>query len=306
LLVPIWFALQPLVQGENCPAPLDVEARVRVILHLGAEQELREGFIVERHEAGLYVELRSADSTLIGERTLPTTGSCDELAQAAAVVLSTWLSDVHPDFAGALPERSPDPEAPAPVPAPKPEPTARAQPKPAALPAPARSTRRRWDLALGIGGDLTGGRFTVALPATLGYELLDTGFGVQLMTIVTPSRHDPLFPGQVSWRRWPLGVGPTWRSGGPRLAAELSPGVALAWLHVAGQDFDHNGAHDAVVWGGYFNVRVSSRGRHWGVFGLADAQFYPIKADVYVSGVQPAWPVPRWSLVLAAGVDFSP
>lgn len=281
---------------------------MRVILHLGAEQELREGFIVERHEAGLYVELRSADSTLIGERTLPATGSCDELAQAAAVVISTWLSDVHPDFAGALPERVPEPEAPpaAPPPAPKPEPAARAKPKTAEPPALARSTRLRWDLALGVGGDLTGGRFTVALPATLGCELLDTGFGVQVMTIVTPSRHDPLFTGQVGWRRWPLGVGPTWRTGGPRLTGELSPGVALGWLHVAGQHFDHNVSRDAVAWGGYFNARVSSRGRHWGVFGLADAQFYPMKADVYVSGVQPAWPVPRWSLVLAAGVDFSP
>ena len=61
---------------------------MHVILHLRPEQALSEHFVVERHEAGLYVELRSADSTLIGERTLPAEGSCDELAQAAAVILN--------------------------------------------------------------------------------------------------------------------------------------------------------------------------------------------------------------------------
>ncbi|MDF3069531.1 MAG: hypothetical protein K0R38_5132 [Polyangiaceae bacterium] len=62
---------------------------------------------MQRREAGLFVELRSADATSIGERLLPVEGSCDELAQAAAVVLSAWLSDVHPDFAPELPVPQP-------------------------------------------------------------------------------------------------------------------------------------------------------------------------------------------------------
>jgi hypothetical protein len=316
LLVPLWFAFQSLVQGETCPAPVDVEARVRVILHLSPEQELSEGFIVERHEAGLYVELRSADSTLIGQRTLPTAGTCDELAQAAAVVLSTWLSDVHPDFAGALPAPVPQPE-PEPQPEPQPEPPpprtrstedSKLQARPTSPPAPppGRPTPRAWDLALGLGSDFTGGHFALALPFSVGYLAVGGGFGLAAMTIATPSRKDPLGPGQVNWRRWPLGVGPSLRVGQPRLAWDFSPGVAVGWLHVSGTNFDHTSQQDGVVWGGYLNLRASSRGPHWGVFALADAQFYPGEARVYVTGISAAWTVPALSLALAVGVDFSP
>ncbi|HXK17542.1 MAG TPA: hypothetical protein VNG33_07060, partial [Polyangiaceae bacterium] len=180
-----------------------------------------------------------------------------------------------------------------------------APPPPPPLP-PTQGKPGRWDVALGIGGDLTGGRFTVAVPATLGYQLGDAGFGVRAMAITTPSRQDPLGPGQVSWRRWPLGVGPSFSAGSPSLAWELNPGVALGWLHVAGKKFDHTFRHDAATWGGYLNARVSSRGPHWGAFGLANAQFYPVKADVYVTGIGDSWPVPRLTLALAVGVDFSP
>ena len=157
MLVPVWFAFQALAIGETCPASVDVEARVRTILHLKAEQELSESFLVERHEAGLNVELRGADASTIGQRTLPTEGSCDELAQAAAVVLSAWLTDVHPDFAGALPapEPKPGPEPP-PEPKselepPKPPPVTETKAPPPKSPAPV--TARAWDFALGIGAD---------------------------------------------------------------------------------------------------------------------------------------------------------
>jgi hypothetical protein len=309
LLVPLWFAFQSLVQGETCPAPVDVEARVRVILHLAPEQELSEGFIVERHEAGLYVELRSADGALIGQRTLPSAGSCDELAQAAAVVLSTWLSDVHPDFAGALPERAPEPEPepePEPAPAPPPKPKPKPEPEQRAAPPPSPPTPRTWDLALGVGSDLSGGHFTLALPLTVGYVAVVDGFGVSAMTIATPSRQEPLGPGQVNWRRWPFGVGPSLRVGSPGLAWDLSLGGALGWLHLAGTNFDHTSQKNGVVWGGYLNFRVSSRGPHWGIFALADAQFYPGEARVSVTGIRESWPVPPLSLALAVGVDFSP
>ena len=129
MLIPVLFALQSLAAGETCPAAEDVQAKVRTILHLAPEQQLTESFLVERHEAGLYVVLKAADASVIGERTLPLEGSCDELAQAAAVVLSAWLTDVHPDFAGALPAPVP---APAPEPQPPPEPA-----KPEATPPPA-------------------------------------------------------------------------------------------------------------------------------------------------------------------------
>lgn len=304
LLVPVLFAFQSLVVGENCPAPVDVEARVRTILHLTPEQELNEGFAVERHEAGLYVELRSADSTVIGQRTLPAEGNCDELAQAAAVVLSAWLSDVHPDFAGALPLAAPAEPAPPPEPEPAPAP-----PKPVAKPppAPARSVvpaPNAWDLALGIGSDLSGGQPTLGGYFGVGYGARVRGFGVTAMIAPSLSRTEPLGPGFVEWRRWPLGVGPSFRLATAGVAWDLSAGPALAWLHLDGTSFTRTSPRDAATWGGFLNLRVAGRGQHWGVFGLLDAQLYPAtSASVLNVG---EYPLPPFGLSLAVGVRFSP
>ena len=186
---------------------------MRVILHLPPERELSEGFVVERHESGLYVELRSADSTVIGQRTLPAEGNCDELAQAAAVVLSAWLSDVHPDFAGALPPPAPTPE-PEPKPEPEPEPPPAPKPKPerkAPPPPPTPSTPRGWDLALGVGADLTGQKLAIAAPFSVRYGAVAHGFGGSFLAIATPLRQQPFGPGQISWWRWPFGLGPSFR-----------------------------------------------------------------------------------------------
>ncbi|HYJ09583.1 MAG TPA: hypothetical protein VEX18_11255, partial [Polyangiaceae bacterium] len=142
MLVPALIAFQSLAAGDTCPAAADVQGRVRSILHLAPEQQLSESFLVERHEGGLYVVLKSADSGVIGERTLPLEGSCDELAQAAAVVLSAWLTHVHPDFAGALPEPEPppppEPEAPPPPPPAEPPQTPSNQAAPAGPSGPVR------------------------------------------------------------------------------------------------------------------------------------------------------------------------
>lgn len=308
MLVPVLFAFQSLVVGENCPAPVDVEARVRTILHLAPEQELDEGFAVERHEAGLYVELRAADSTVIGQRTLPGAGSCDELAQAAAVVLSAWLSDVHPDFAGALPAVAP-PE-PAPAPKPEPEPVVAPPPRPpppkAPPPGPARVARNAWDLALGIGSDFSGGQPTLGGYLGVGYGARAAGLGLVAIVVPTLSRREPLDPGRAEWRRWPLGVGPTWRLVTGGVAWDLSAGAALSWLHLSSTGLSRTTPKNAATWGGFLNLRVSSRARAWGVFGLLGSQLYPAKTTVYATHVGQQYALPALGLGVAVGIRFSP
>ncbi|HEX2874750.1 MAG TPA: hypothetical protein VHP33_26045 [Polyangiaceae bacterium] len=258
MVAPLVFAFTSLVAGETCPAPVDVEARVRAILHLAAEQQLSEGFVVERHESGLYVELRSADSTLIGQRTLPAEGSCDELAQAAAVVLSAWLNDAHPDFAGALPPAAPsepEPEAapalpPEPSVAPKPAPPAPA-PAPAPGPAPRAAASRRLQVGVGFGAELSGESFVPSAVVTLGLVAVEGGFGVSGVLAASSSRQLPLGPGQVAWRRWPFGVGPSFRAVTSSIGFEINAGPALAWLHLDGSNFARSSAQDGVEPGGF-------------------------------------------------------
>ncbi len=308
MVAPLVFAFTSLVAGETCPAPVDVEARVRAILHLSAAQQLSEGFVVERHEAGLYVELRSADSTLIGQRTLPAEGSCDELAQAAAVVLSAWLSDAHPDFAGALPPGPPtEPEpatTPEPVVAPKPAPAPAAPPAP-----PPRATRsRRVKVGIGLGADLSDESFVPSALVTLGLVPVASGFGIGGFLGVTLSRQLPLGPGQVAWRRWPLGIGPSFRVLTPNIGLELSAGPALAWLHLEGSNFARTSVQDGVEPGGFLQLRAENAGSRWGVFGAANAQYYPLDYGAYASSRDGPWlaPVPRFSLGLAVGAWLMP
>jgi hypothetical protein len=309
LLVPLVFAFVSLVEGESCPAPIDVEARVRAILHLSAEQQLSESFTVERHEAGLYVALRSADSTLIGERTLPTNGSCDELAQAAAVVLSAWLTDVHPDFAAALPPK-PEPEPkPEPKPESKPEPKPQLQPiKPAPLPAatPPAPAPHRWQFSLGVGGDLSNAALAPALLAGASYGAQGSGFAVSARVVITLARTQPLDPGQVSWRRWPLSLGPTLRLDTPTLALALSAGPAVAWLRLRGDSFDHVSTQDGASWGGFGEAVVSGKGRPFTPFGAFTAHFYPKETEAYVMGLAQRWVLPPLSLNITVGARFAP
>ncbi len=303
MLVPVLFAFQSLVAGENCPAPVDVEARVRTILHLTPEQELSEGFAVERHEAGLFVELRSADSTVIGQRTLPAEGNCDELAQAAAVVLSAWLSDVHPDFAGALPPAAPA----APEPAPPPEPARVLPPRSVAkppVPRPPVAEPNAWDSALGIGSDFSGGQPTLGGYFGVGYGARQNGWGMTATVTPTLTRGEAR-GGSVQWRRWPLGIGPSLRLAATSVIWDFNAGPALAWLHFDGTALQHTNPRDGVEWGGFLNVRVASRGRPWGVFGLLSAQIFPANVTVAATNVG-EYVLPVFGLSLAVGVRFSP
>lgn len=310
MLVPVLFAFQSLVAGETCPAPIDVETRVRGILHLAPERELSEGFAVERHESGLYVELRLADSTLIGQRTLPADGTCDELAQAAAVVLSAWLSDVHPDFATELP-----PPAPPPIPPdsglPRPLPAAPPSPQPqAASPSLHSPTPRPWEAGAALGVDLSASGGTVAAAGYLlgSYRPAAQGWGVSAFVGASSFREERLGPGLVDWWRWPLGIGPSLRVVTGPVAWDASAGPALGWLHFSASKLDRTSAQNGVEPGGFLSLRASSRGRRGGVFGFVNAQVYPGDFAAKATGVGGPWfaPVSQFSLGLALGAWLSP
>ncbi len=317
MLVPALIAFQSLASGETCPAAADVQARVRSILHLEPEQQLSESFLVERHEAGLYVVLKGADSSVIGERTLPLAGSCDELAQAAAVVLSAWLTHVHPDFAGALPapesEVEPDTPPPAAPPAPPPSPPPK---RPAATPAPsnplppAPPNPWRFDWGLGVGGDFTGDALAPAALASIGYGPERFGFGLTAQVVLTTTREEPLGVGVVRWRRWPLGAGVALRVSSPNLRWDFSAGPLVAWLNLMGQKFVTDYTRHADAWGGFLTVRASGRGR-LAPFALANVQYYPghsVAAAVQGSGAvvdDPEWPIPPLTFLVVVGARFA-
>lgn len=311
MLIPILFALQGLAAGETCPASGDVQARVRTILHLAPEQQLTESFLIERHEAGLYVVLKAADASVIGERTLPLEGSCDELAQAAAVVLSAWLTDVHPDFAAALPAPTTGPAA-EPQTAPQSEQPAAPEPAPR-KPAPVFPVRPsaptnpgRFDWGLGAGADVASVGFAPAALASAGYGFEVSGLGISLFAAVSSSREQELGPGNVEWRRWPLTLAPRWRLTQWGLRWDVSAGPTVAWLHLVGKNFTDQATEDGAAFGGSLTIRAAGQGS-WAPFGLANLQFYPGDSVAYITAGtgRQEFVLPSLTFLVTAGLRFS-
>jgi len=309
LFVPLALALTSLSEAETCPAPAEVRERVLAILRLSAEPEPSESFLVERHEAGLFVELRGADATLIGQRILPNEGSCAELAQAAAVVLGAWLSDVHPDFAGDLPSPLPEAEPAAepvrePPPAPV-EPPRRAPPKPKPPPTTARRSagvRRQWEISAGLGAGHAGSK--LAWAGIVRTALLpEQGMGAALTLLVDTERREQLGEGFVSWRRWPLGLGPTLRLRGAALVADLSLAPALVWVRASGANFQPNLSQTGFTWAGMLDVRLASRSKV-AAFAALNAQTYLARSRAFVGAHE--YPLPPLVFSILLGARLAP
>lgn len=260
-----------LVAGtEECPAPSAVDARTREILGLSAGAVVPEHASVSREGASLRVTLRAADARVLGERLLPAEGSCDEQAAAVAVLLAAWLSDVHPEYVGALPDApptpvlaSPQPETPPAPPAEPPPPLAAPVVPPArdnAAPAvPQQSERRAPHRSIELSA-AAGGVLSSASPVpfgTLGLHYLpqSNGLGAALaVTLSTPRRED-LSGGSVSYFRWPLVLGPALRASLGSTLLDVTAGPAAAWFHLSGVNFQDPATHDVVVWGGALAAR---------------------------------------------------
>jgi hypothetical protein len=285
---------------------------VRAILHLEEEQVLTEKSVVQRREAGLFVELRDALGIVIGERLLPKEGSCEELAQAAAVVLSAWLSDVHPDFAPGLPVPEPLPalgeeeQQPPPTASPPSEPPPRDAPlRPIEL-RPARSfrslpNRRRWQLDAGAGVGVIGGEPSLA--GSLGASWVPArGWGVRAGVLVDAVRRAELDPGSVRWRRWPLSVGPTWCLSTDAVELDLTVAPALSWLRVSGADFEPVKTQSDVTWALAVDARVASRAA-LGWFAAASGQVYLGESTAFAGAAEYA--LPRLVVTLLVGARLN-
>lgn len=90
------------VKGNTrCPSAADVGTRVAAMLPLVATArapDVAELDEIDRGGPNLRLTLRRPDGALIGQRLLAREYSCAELAAAAAVIIATWESDVHPEF----------------------------------------------------------------------------------------------------------------------------------------------------------------------------------------------------------------
>jgi hypothetical protein len=159
---------------------------------------------------------------------------------------------------------------------------------------------------LGVGGDLSNGALAPALLAGASYGAAVSGLAVSARVVVTPPRAQPLDPGHIGWRRWPLSLGPTLRLDTPTLALALSAGPAVAWLRLRGDSFDRVSTQDGASWGAFGEAMLSGKGRPFTAFGAFTTHFYPKETEAYVTRLVQRWVLPPLSLTITVGARLAP
>jgi hypothetical protein len=229
LFLAVWLAYPvPEIAGDcTCPTPGEVRER------LAAMADSSEGKTSDElapHRANLsgtnqsvYVELLAADGNLLAERTLNRSGACSDVAEAIAVVLTTWEAKFNPNLA--------TPTAPLPAPpAPAPErvvatkaepPPPRPMPFDAGLALLASVVRGEPVFGARIEGCLFPGDVPIGLHAALSATSTHT------QSIATPAS-------DAKWMRAALSVGPNYRLGHAAPGLDVHASAVLALLHVQG------------------------------------------------------------------------
>jgi len=266
------------IEGTSaCPTPAEVEQSLHPLLPEGGRDVAR----LEAQDGGLQVTLVRADGSNAGRRTLGGEHTCQELADAVAVMIAAWQSDLARERA----------LAPPPV-------AVVAPPPPPVLARP----RRSGEVGAGLGGTLSGAAVAPALLLLGDLSILGPlGAGVRIG--LDGSRDAALPGGSARWRRAMLAVGPRVRYG-DRLAAEAHLGAALGWLHIGAEGFDAPQGHDTVVGGLEGELRLSWRRpglRPWLALGAA---FWPAPSVVYQLPDRTEKALPRLQGTATLGFSF--
>ncbi len=261
----------------DCPSEARISAELEAIVSSregapGAADVAR----IETRDGVLVVTLTSPDGARLGERRLHVAGDCDAQARAVAVIVATFLADLHPEYLTLLP--APPPEAPAepepveaptspspspaePAPAPAPASAALPSPRPEPAPVPALAyPRDEWLLAVAAGVELNS-ELVPAAELSLSFLPGGRGFGARAFALVPGAAGRELDESVATFARYPLGVGALFRVGQRDAWLDAGAGVAVAWLHVEGRTFARNSSADDWVIGPFASVRA---GTEWG------------------------------------------
>jgi hypothetical protein len=282
------------VADDGCPSAAQVEAALTSMLSVSDAAPTRTDVATLEHAQGaLRIRLSDPDGAVIAERTLDGGASCAELGRMAAIVIASWESDVHPEFARqpteiARAERSPipEPELSAPVPV-------------ATLRAAA------YDIAAGV---TLGQADTLAAGATIGGAWFPRGVGLGVWVLGAGDLARTIAVGghEARWQRWTasLELARRWDRDGFVLDAHGGP--TLGWVATEGVDYAQNLSDSALVVGGTAGLRTARWLSRHVAFWLDLRGFYFPRADS-IYGTTAGAPaaeaaLPSWGGVVSAGV----
>lgn len=285
-------ALPVQVESAACPSGHEVEQTLDSMLPSVPEKVRPDVAHVLRRGNQLQVVLVGTDAAVIAERWIDDTGACSELAELIAVVIASWESDVHPEFAR-----------------PHGEPVAAAlAEKPAAPPAPAPQTAPFYEVAAGSSLSWSG---SPGLGGILSMGLVPRGAGpgLRLSATVESARTLDLAPGatpsQATWRRWTGSAEFDWRLPKGSWALDFHGGLELGWLVASGAGFSQNHSDYSFSPGGTAGAHLSRRAsRQVSVWMGVAATYWPRKQFVYGQPNMPQQQIPNYQGLASIGLAF--
>ena len=291
LLLAVWLATPVEVHSATaCPSSEAITARLVPLLptaeaksNLADQADLQ----VSQGDGGgpmrLRLRLVGTDGVVTGQRDLPLSDRCDELAETIAVLLASW-------------ESSPQTEIP-----PIPEAPVIAKPTPVSA-----DENHRFELQLGagvgaalVGGTAASGRLEIGLGSLQSHWQGRIGFAGQT------ARQDALAPGQVSWQHSMAAVSLVWRTLNPLWLVSADIGAVLGFATLSGQDFAVNQQQNSFEYGLEAGLRAGRRWRRFTLWVDLRGEAWRRQQRAVVSGGTAPLALDPWDLAATLGLSVS-
>ena len=290
LFLVLWLATPVEVHSTTaCPSSEAIAARILPLLP-GASPENnpadRADLQVSQGEPlaprRLHLRLAGADGTLIGQREIPPSDNCDELAEMVAVLLASWESNPHagiPRLAEPLIAKS------APV---------------------SGGGTPGLELQLGAGGGaalLGGTAATARLEIGLGSRQSHWQGRVGLAG--QTARQTTLTPGHVHWRHSMTTISLGWRTLDSDWLVSADAGPLLGVATLSGQDFPRNQQRNSFEYGLDAGLRAGRRWRRFTLWADLRGQSWLQHQRAKVTGATTTMTLSPWDLAATLGLSVS-
>ena len=266
--------------GSTCPQAKEVAQKVAALLP-AASRTAPDRARIDRAGDRLQLELRRADGTPVAWRRLDANAACEELAEAAAVMIATWETEL--EAGRPLPPPDFDRDAP-----------------PLVIEAPPTPRgRMRWELGVGFAASVGNGSLLPGV--TIESILAPHGrWAARLAMIATESQEQPFGMGTARWNRLTFEAGVSGRVWLCDLHAELVGAMA----HMEGVGYSTN--HDEYGFDPGFGagVRLALRPAPLIPWLGASAVGWLHHEEMQVLGVPGRVALPSFDVILGAGISF--
>jgi hypothetical protein len=195
----------------TCPAPEAVQTRLDALV---AEPDVAgRSAQLEETSQGLAISILDPAGGIVSRRLLPGDRSCDALAEIAAMILASWLSELRSQAVSA-------------------------EPLPSEPPPPAPRRPWSWEIGLGLTGSFTGSTFAPGGLFQVELGPAQARWALRAVAAYDGARQMSETPlGAVLWQRIAEGLGGGYTLFEPPYALELGGDLLLSEVLLQGQGF---------------------------------------------------------------------